>query len=278
MDPAYAARVSRNAGLVPEGVQDALSTLRIAVAGCGMGSALAEALVRIGVRHLRLIDADAVEVHNLNRQDFTAADVGRAKVDALRDRLLAIDPALEVDARCAMALPDTADGLLAGCDWVVDTIDFISLDGVVALHDAARRRGLPVLSALNIGFGGGIIHFPPRSPCTVRRLFGLPPDGPVDGHSYARSYAGLVRRIGAHLDPQVAGILWHVLAGMEEGRPCPAPQVVAGSWSMAAMTVSALVRILAGAPYPDAPHLQLLSLGDRPGVQSIDLMAGTRDA
>lgn len=277
MDAAYCERVRRNAGYVPDHVQERLAGLRVLVAGCGMGSALAEALVRLGVRRLRLVDGDVVEAHNLNRQDFIAADVGRPKVEALRARLLAIDPAAEVEARTELIGPDNADALVAGCDLVVDTIDFLSLAGVVALHDAARAAGVPVFSALNIGFGGGLAFFPADGPCTARALFGLPDQGPVDGFSYAACYAALVRRIGGHLDPEVAQVMAGALQVMADGRPCPAPQVVGGSWAMAALACTALVRLLAGRPLPAAPRLILLSLGDCIAEGGIDLVApGTR--
>jgi molybdopterin/thiamine biosynthesis adenylyltransferase len=273
MDAAYRERVRRNAGYVPEAVQERLAGLRVLVAGCGMGSALAEALLRLGVRRLRLVDGDVVEVHNLNRQDFTAADVGRSKVEALRDRLLAIDPAAEVEALPVLVGPGNADTLVAGCDLVVDTIDFLSLAGVVALHDAARTAGLPVLSALNIGFGGGLVHFPPAGTCTVRTLFGLPGQGSVDGYSYTACYAALVRRIGNQLDLQVATVMAGALQVMADGRPCPAPQVVAGSWAMAALVCTALVRLLAGRLLPAAPRLVLLALDDCFAAGGIDLVA-----
>ena len=68
------------------------------IAGCGIGSTIAEACVRLGFEHLTLIDKDRVEAHNLNRQDFAAADIGTPKVDALARRL-SIDQSIGFD-RC----------------------------------------------------------------------------------------------------------------------------------------------------------------------------------
>lgn len=55
-------------------------------------------LVRCGFANLVLADADEVEPSNLNRQHFTLAQVGRPKVEALRDNLTAINPAARIEA------------------------------------------------------------------------------------------------------------------------------------------------------------------------------------
>lgn len=267
----HAQRIGRNAGYVPQVVQEWLRTRRILIAGCGMGSFLAECLLRLGARRLRLVDGDVVEVHNLNRQDFCAADRGRPKVEALRDRLLAIDPGAEIEAQQRLVDPSSADELIAGCSLVVDTIDFLSLAGIVALHDRSRAAQVPVLSALNIGYGGGVAWFPADGSCTARHLFGLPANGPVDGYSYVEAFGALVRRIGAHLDPQVARVMGEALQIMEDGRPCPAPQVAAGSWSMGALAATVVVRWLSGAAVPAAPRLILLSLPAVVAAGGIDL-------
>ena len=71
---------------------------RIHILGCGsVGSALAELLVRCGLTKLTLWDFDHVEPHNVSNQMFRATDVGKLKVEALRDILLEINPEAEGD-------------------------------------------------------------------------------------------------------------------------------------------------------------------------------------
>lgn len=66
---------------------------RIHIIGCGsVGSTLAENLVRCGVTRITLWDFDNVEEHNIVNQMFRMADVGRPKVEALRDILVEINP------------------------------------------------------------------------------------------------------------------------------------------------------------------------------------------
>ena len=69
---------------------------RIHIVGCGsVGSTLAENLARCGVKNFSLWDFDTVEPHNICNQMFRQKDVGRLKVDALRDILLEINPEIE---------------------------------------------------------------------------------------------------------------------------------------------------------------------------------------
>ena len=66
---------------------------RVAVCGLGgLGSNAAIALARAGVGHLHLIDFDRVDLSNLNRQQYTAGQLGQYKTDALRDTLGQIAP------------------------------------------------------------------------------------------------------------------------------------------------------------------------------------------
>ena len=130
---------------------------RLLIAGCGIGSTIAEACVRLGFEHLTLIDKDQVEAHNLNRQDFTAADIGTQKVDALARRLLSINPSASIRAINEWVTPQNAAGFVSEADIVLDTIDFLSLEGIVALHDAGHAQSKPIIAA------------------AVRRAGGLPP-------------------------------------------------------------------------------------------------------
>lgn len=73
-------------------------TARVHIIGCGsVGSTIAESLARNGVTRFTLWDFDKVEKHNIVNQMFTQNDVGRLKVEALRDIILAINPDAEND-------------------------------------------------------------------------------------------------------------------------------------------------------------------------------------
>lgn len=86
-------------GETPADLQRRLFNSRVLMLGCGgLGSCTATALVMAGCGALTLVDFDHVELGNLNRQLFTVQEIGQRKVEALRSRLLAVNPAIHVNA------------------------------------------------------------------------------------------------------------------------------------------------------------------------------------
>ena len=82
-------------------VMQRMSQVRVIIFGVGgVGSWCAESLVRSGISHLTIVDSDRVCITNINRQLMATMDtVGQVKVDALKQRLLTINPHAEIDAR-----------------------------------------------------------------------------------------------------------------------------------------------------------------------------------
>ncbi len=98
--------------------------VRIGIIGAGgLGSNCAAHLVRSGFADLVLADADTVEPSNLNRQHFTLAQVGSPKVLALRENLLAINPAARIEAHRLHADARNMRELFGTCDAVVEAVD-----------------------------------------------------------------------------------------------------------------------------------------------------------
>lgn len=81
-------------------VYEKLRSSRVAIAGLGgLGSNIAVSLTRAGVGQLLLVDFDRVEISNLNRQQYDTADLGRLKTEALKERLLKINPYVDIEIR-----------------------------------------------------------------------------------------------------------------------------------------------------------------------------------
>lgn len=75
---------------------------RIHIIGCGsVGSTVAELLVRYGLTNITLYDFDHVEAHNIANQMFDSTDIGKEKVTAVADHLIAINPELRDTLRIA---------------------------------------------------------------------------------------------------------------------------------------------------------------------------------
>ena len=91
----------------------------------GVGSWCAESLVRTGIMHLTLVDADCVNITNVNRQLMaTTQTVGRVKVEALRARLLEINPDAEITPiQKLFTAENAAEFQLDSYDYIIDCID-----------------------------------------------------------------------------------------------------------------------------------------------------------
>jgi molybdopterin/thiamine biosynthesis adenylyltransferase len=268
----YEALTSRNAGYVSADLQRQIHETRLLVAGCGIGSTIAETCLRLGFRQVTLVDKDQVEPHNLNRQNFTAEDVGTQKVDALAKRLRAINPSASIHAVNDWVTPENAAGFVNDVDIVFDTIDFLSLEGIVALHDAGLAQRKPIIAPLSAGWGAAAIYFPPGSACSFRTIFGLPPTGPVAGISYVEQFMRLIDRMEAELSPDIVLALRKTLTRMDDGTPCPAPHVSVGSAAVGSLAAMMAVRFLRGDAITAAPRMIFLNLDRYCTTAGIDML------
>ena len=143
---------SRTVRLIGEEKQRVLFDKRVAIFGLGgVGSYAAEALFRAGIGHFLLVDADAYEISNLNRQLFATHDtLGRPKAEVARERALSINPAVDAAALQIFVGPDTIGQFdFSGLDYVLDAIDNVT--GKLLIIERASATGVPVISAMGAG-------------------------------------------------------------------------------------------------------------------------------
>jgi hypothetical protein len=249
--------VTRNSGYVENDTQALIRQRRLLIAGCGLGASTAIAAARMGFQHFVLIDGDTVDAHNLNRQFYDFEDIGMPKVAALQKHILRINPEARVEAVQANLDQDNALALVAKVDIIFDTIDFLDLAAILALHTSAQAQGKPVFTALSIGYGAGVLYFPPDTKHSLAAIIQhdmASAQGEGDA-SYAAVFGKIMARIGAHLDRQVVEQVAKALTIMEDGRPCPASQISVGSFTVAAMAVSMMHDMLAGMDIPRSPNM-----------------------
>ena len=133
---------SRTERLLGGEALERMAQCRVIIFGVGgVGSWCAEALVRTGFRRLTIVDSDRVCLTNINRQLMaTTATVGEVKVEALRRRLLAINPEAEITALGEVYSAETAGRFhLDEFDYIVDAIDSLHDKALLILH-ACRTR------------------------------------------------------------------------------------------------------------------------------------------
>lgn len=255
----YTQLTLRNASYIDASLQSRLRKTRLLLAGCGLGAVVAEVAARTGFERLRLVDGDRVAPHNLNRQVYLEEDIGLPKAEALARRLRGIHREMQVEVHTSWLSAGNAPALVEGCDLVIDTVDFLDLPAVVALHDEAARQGKPVISGFACGWGAvGALFLPGGA--TLREVFGLPRAGAVGKASYPELFRRGMRRLAPELPRAFVAATAGALDGMAEGRPCPAPQLAVGAHCAAALLVTQVVRWLAGEPLTPAPALILVDL------------------
>ena len=105
-------------------LQKKFSSAVVAVCGLGgLGSHIAIALARAGIGKLILIDFDCVDVTNLHRQQYKAAQVGKCKTEALRENLREIAPYLSTEVHNVKIIRDNARELLKDADIICEAFD-----------------------------------------------------------------------------------------------------------------------------------------------------------
>ena len=102
----------------------AVRSARVGVAGAGgLGSNAALMLARSGVEHFLLVDDDRVDASNLNRQQFWPRHVGMPKVEALRELLLELNPAAQVETLQLRLTAETMADVVRACPLWLEALD-----------------------------------------------------------------------------------------------------------------------------------------------------------
>ena len=141
--------------------------------GCGgLGGAVIEALARIGIGHLRVIDGDAFEESNLNRQLLcTESALGRNKAEVAAERIAAVNSLVETEPIVAFLSEENACDLLSDLDCVVDCLD--NLEARFWMAHACQELGTPVVYGAIAGWFGQVCTVYPGDP-SFASIYGEP--------------------------------------------------------------------------------------------------------
>lgn len=144
-------RFSRTYMLLGANGMERLKNAHILLFGLGgVGGSCAEALARCGIGAMTIVDADTVNISNINRQIIaTTETVGMKKTEAMRRRIASINPDCRVTVRDLFYLPDTEDVITPGYDYVIDAIDTVTAKIDIILK--AQAMQIPVISCMGTG-------------------------------------------------------------------------------------------------------------------------------
>ena len=143
---------SREQVLIGADALELLKKSHVAVFGIGgVGSYVAEALVRAGVGSLDFIDKDVVDITNINRQIIALhSTIGKSKTEIMRNRALDINPEAKIETFNVFYSPETADSFdFSKYDYIVDAIDTVT--GKLELVINAKKAGTPIISSMGTG-------------------------------------------------------------------------------------------------------------------------------
>ena len=143
---------SRTQLLLGENAMQELANKRVAVFGIGgVGGYACEALVRSGIGAFDLIDDDKVCLTNLNRQIIaTRKTVGKYKTEVMKERMLEINPNVDVRIHNCFFLPENADKFpFDEYDYIIDAVDTVTAK--ISIIMKANELGIPVISSMGAG-------------------------------------------------------------------------------------------------------------------------------
>ena len=131
---------------------DKLKNSSVIVFGIGgVGSYVVEALTRVGVGKIVIVDKDDISISNINRQlPATQQTIGLSKVKIMKERMLSINPEITVVAKQEFYLPGRADEFLNDdLDYIVDAVDNVTAK--LDLICCAKEKNIPIISSMGTG-------------------------------------------------------------------------------------------------------------------------------
>ncbi len=147
-------RYLRNKPIISEEKQKELEEKKIAILGMGgLGGYLAQGALRIGIRHLVLVDGDCFSQSNLNRQLFsTEESIGREKVNIAKDYLLKIDSKADIVTHNIYIKDINDSKLFKDVDLILDALD--NIESRYLLQDICNKLNIPLIHGAIQGYYG----------------------------------------------------------------------------------------------------------------------------
>lgn len=198
---AYWEIVSRQMGILTKKEQLKLRNSKVTVIGCGgIGGAAIEMLARMGVGTLRIVDKDAFDVSNINRQLMSSFyNVGKSKINVTRETIKAINPFVNVDAIEEELNKSNVDRIIKGSDVVVDALDNL-LSRVLASRSAFDFN-IPFVHGAIHGTMGQLTTFTSKTP-TYEEIFKLP----SFGKNLTDEAISEIEKLGEDVPPVIAPV------------------------------------------------------------------------
>ncbi|KOP39317.1 ThiF family adenylyltransferase [Flavobacterium sp. WLB] len=136
--------------------QESIKNTPILLGGAGIGSVIAECLLRLGFETLTIIDGDIVELSNLNRQNYTEKNISEPKVKALKERLLSINSSAKITIHNCFLTPENVEEYITDYKIAINALDFTS-DVPLMFDSICQKKKIPVIHPYNLGWGALVL-------------------------------------------------------------------------------------------------------------------------
>ncbi len=157
-------KYSKQEILIGRDNQKKLESSRVSIVGIGAtGTAVLEMLARLGVGNIKIIDRDIIELSNLHRQKlFTEEDINKPKVIVAKERILQINPEINITSSITDLDFDNIS-MLENSDIILDCTD--NIYSKFLINDFARKNNIPWIYASVIGAKGMTMNITDKTPC-----------------------------------------------------------------------------------------------------------------
>lgn len=239
-------RYSRNQIYINEATQSRIKNFSILIAGCGIGSVIAECALRLGFEKLTIVDGDFIELSNLNRQNYTEKDLKVSKAKTLFERLKSINNNAEIEYLDKFINKDNISEVI-NHDVAINALDF--KDATPLLFDEiCFQKNIPVLHPYNIGWVGLVVVLDGSSKLT--RI----------GKASSVNEVSVVQHIVEQERRKGHPMIWLediISSYQNEEESLPPPQLSIGTWYVAAMCSRLLCKIATGDSVKTFPEYYL---------------------
>ncbi len=246
-------RYSRNRLYISEMNQKRIRETRILLGGAGIGSIIAECILRLGFETITIVDGDKVETTNLNRQNYISSDIGKYKAATLAKRLQKINPEANITFLNTFITNENVEEIIDGHDIAVNALDFCS-DIPFVFDRICSDKGIPVLHPYNFGWAG--------------LLAIVKPDG-YQLTELSENYRGFELKVAEFVERYYS--FWNdkqewlddiIKQVKNEKAQLPPPQLSIGSWIAASQCATAMYNIVTGNEVLYFPKFYLSTLLD----------------
>ncbi len=193
--------------------QQKLAAARVLVIGAGgLGCPILQYLAAAGIGNLGIADDDLIELSNLHRQIlYSTADLGKFKAVTAREKLLLLNPAIEITCFTDRFTAENAVAICEGFDLVIDGSD--NFETRYLCSDTCTTLGKALVFGSIFRFEGQLAVFNYRGGPTYRDLF---PEPPAPGQAPNCSETGVLGVLPGILGSYMAGEAIKIICGIGE--------------------------------------------------------------